>query len=530
MFDVIIKGGEVIDGTGKGGYRADIGIAGERIGEIGSLKNSSANKTIDAQGLTVCPGFVDLHSHADAVLLEKPTDLPKVMQGVTTEVVGNCGFSLAPINRSRQNMLKQFLEPLLGEINSLCSWTSMDDYLHQLEKRGIGVNVASYVGHQTLRIAVMGFDDQKPTEEEMEKMQHLLAQSLQQGAVGLSTGLIYSPGSYADTRELVRLCEVVTGVGGIYATHIRNESNEILESVKEALDIGRKTGVSVHISHFKICGRENWNRIGTVLNLILQAKKEGLDVTCDMYPYLAGSTTLATLLPPWVHEGGIEALTERLGRHEVRERIKKDFARGIKGWDNIMQGVGWENIFINWVYSRQNKKMEGRNLRGIAASCKKDPAQTLFDLLISEKGRATMVVFCNCEENMRNMMQQPMTMIGTDGIHLGQKPHPRLYGTFPRVLGKYVREEKLLSLEEAIHKMTYLPNQRLGFADRGAIRKGFFADIVVFDPDTIRDCATYKDPKQYSQGIEYVLVSGKVVVEKGEHTGSLPGRVLFRYS
>jgi len=530
MFDVIIKGGNIIDGTGKPSFWADVGIVGDRIRQIGNLNGSPAKKTIDAEGLVVCPGFVDIHSHADVVLLREPLNKPKVMQGVTTEVIGNCGFSLAPVNKERKKMLREYVVPILGETGSPWNWSSMSEYLHQLTENNVGVNVASYVGHQALRIAVMGFDNRGPTEEEVERMKNLLTQSLQEGAIGFSTGLIYSPGSYADTDELIQLCEVVVKEGGIYTTHIRNESDEIVESVKEALDIGKRTGVPIHISHLKICGKKNWNKIDTVLNLILQAKREGLDVTCDIYPYLAGSTMLTALLPPWALEGGVEVLTKRLGRNEVRQKIKKDFTCGIKGWDNIVRSAGWENIFISWVHSEQNKDLEGKNLCEVAEFRGKEPAKALFDLLIEEKGRATMVVFQQSEENMRRIMQQPITMFGTDGIYLGEKPHPRLYGTFPRILGKYVREERLLSLEEAIYKMTYLPSQRLGFADRGAVKEKYFADIVILNPDKIKDRATYKNPEQYPEGIEYVLISGKVVVEKGKHTGSLPGKVLLKKS
>ncbi|MBE0478694.1 D-aminoacylase [Candidatus Aerophobetes bacterium] len=528
MFDLIIKDGYVVDGTGKAAWRADVGVLDERISKIGSLNEFSAKKVIDVRGSIVCPGFVDFHSHADAELLKEPSNKPKLMQGVTTEVIGNCGFSLAPVSEDRKHMLRKYVESLLGKTESFWNLTTMGGYLNQLGKNGTGVNVASYVGHQALRIAVMGFDNRRPAKKEMAKMKDLLLQSLRQGAIGLSTGLIYPPGSYAQTEELVELCRVVAKEGGIYTTHIRSESDEMIESIREALDVGRQAGVPVHISHLKICGKKNWSKIDAVLNLILKARENGLDVTCDAYPYLAGSTMLMALLPPWVLEGGLEAMLGKLKKYEIREKIKKDFARPVKGWDNIVKNAGWENIFISWVYTEQNKDMEGKSLQEITTLSGKDTAELLFDLLIEEKGRVTMVVFQQCEENMRRIMKQPMVMFGSDGIYSGGKPHPRLYGTFPRILRKYVREEKLLSLEEAICKMTYLPNQKLGFTNRGLIKENFFADIVVFNLDEIRDFATYKDPERYPEGIEYVLVSGETAVEKGTYTGSLPGKVLFK--
>jgi len=530
MYDILIKNGFIIDGTGRAGYAADIGIVNGLIKEVGSLRNVSSREVIDAKGLTVSPGFIDFHSHADVELMRQSPERPKIMQGITTEVIGNCGMAVAPLSKHNLYPQKEYVTSLLGSSEIEWSWSNLKQYFTQLERRNIPVNVASYAAHGAIRVAVMGFDARKPTQEELDKMKMLAVQAMKEGAVGLSTGLIYPPGCYADIHELVELCKVVAEYDGFYASHVRNESDKLIESLKEAIEIGKRANISVHISHFKISGRSNWSKIGQALDLIHQAKREGIDITCDQYPYTAGSTTLTALLPQWVLAGGLEASLRRLSNARTRRRIRRELHQDIPRWNNLAKTTGWDNIVISLVNTEKNKILEGKSIAKIAELREKDPADVLFDLLTEEKGSVIMVVFQGSEENVRRILQEPTTMIGTDGIPRKGKPHPRLYGTFPRILGKYVREENILSLEEAIHRMTFLPAKRLQFDNIGQIKKGNYADITIFDRDSITDKSTYDQPCQYPEGIEYVLVSGEISVKTGEYTGALPGRILRKPS
>jgi len=530
MYDVLIKNGFIIDGTGRAGYAADIGIVNGLIKEVGSLRNVSSREVIDAKGLTVSPGFIDFHSHADVELMRQSSERPKIMQGITTEVIGNCGMAVAPLSKHNLYPQKEYVTSLLGSSEIEWSWSNLKQYFTQLERRNIPANVASYAAHGAIRVAVMGFDARKPTQEELDKIKMLAVQAMKEAAVGLSTGLIYPPGCYADIHELVELCKVVAEYDGFYASHVRNESDKLIESLKEAIEIGKRANISVHISHFKISGRSNWSKIGQALDLIHQAKREGIDITCDQYPYTAGSTTLTALLPQWVLAGGLEASLRRLSNARTRRRIRRELHQDIPQWDNLAKTTGWDSIVISLVNTEKNKIFEGKSIAKIAELREKDPADVLFDLLTEEKGSVIMVVFQGSEENVRRILQEPTTMIGTDGIPRKGKPHPRLYGTFPRILGKYVREEKILSLEEAIHKMTFLPAKRLGLRNVGQIREGNYADLAIFDPAGIMDKSTYENPCEYPKGIEYVLVSGVIVVEGGEPADALPGRVLRNQS
>jgi len=526
--DILIRNGLVVDGTGNPWFRADVGIDGGRIAKVGRLGSAGAETVLDAGGLLVAPGFIDMHSHSDLALTVNPRAESKIRQGVTTEVIGNCGFSAAPAGRDYAEYLRKYVGPLLGVVDIDLEWETFGEYLNRLEGR-TAVNVAPLVGHGAVRINTMGFEDRPPTADEMAEMKAFVARAMDEGAQGLSSGLIYPPGCYADTQELIELCRVVAGHGGIYASHIRGEGATLLKALGEAIEIGERAGLPVEVSHHKATGRENWGRVERTLEMMAEARSRGVDITCDQYPYVAGSTGLGSLLPAWAHEGGRERLLERIRDPKTREDIKRAMRGGSFGVDS----PGWDSILISTC--PRNRDLEGKNLAEIAGARRADPYETVFDILLEGEGAASMIVFSMCEEDVRRVMRSPLTMVGTDGtaaapygpLGLG-KPHPRWYGTFPRILGRYVREEGVLSLEEAVRKMTSLPAQKLGLHDRGLIREGMHADITVFDPTEVSDRATFAQPHQYPQGIEYVFVNGRVVVERGEHTGALPGRVLRR--
>ena len=527
MSDIIIKNGYIVDGSGNPWFKKDIGIKNRVIEKIGNLNFVKAKTIINAKGLIVSPGFIDVHSHSDLWLLVKNNlAKSKVMQGATTEIVGNCGYSVAPVEEENKDLLKESIAPLMGIGDVKINWETLREYLLLLKNQGVGINVGSLVGQETIRIAVMGFDNRKPNAKELEKMKMLTAQAMRDGAFGMSTGLIYPPGSYADTDELIEICRVISQYGGIYASHIRGEGKTLIKAVKEAIKIGEKANLPVEISHHKANNKDSWGKVKETLQIIDEARKRGIDVTCDQYPYTEGSGLLTQVLPPWVQEGGIDKLIARLKDQSIRTKIKKEFKEDIPEWDNYVKVIGWDKIMITSVISMKNKHYEGKTVGAIAQQQKKDPLYFVFDLLIEEKCKVTMINFIMCEEDVRTVMKYPGTMIVTDGLHVQTgKAHPRLYGTFPRILGKYVREEKVLRLEDAVRKMTSLPAQKFGLNYRGLIKEGMLADITIFDPDKVIDKATYTK-LQYPEGIKYVIINGKLVVKDGAHTGVLAGEVL----
>ncbi len=532
MFDVIIRNGHVVDGAGNPWYKADVGISEERIAQIGRLDGEKATRIIDARRLIVSPGFVDMHSHSDLHLLINPKAESKIRQGITTEVIGNCGGSAAPLNDLLKNEMKK-TAPLIEEAKLELDWATMREYLNRLDKQGVALNVAPLVGHENIRVLVIGLDDRAPTEAELKKMKKALSQAMREGAFGMSTGLIYPPGCYAKTDELIELSKVVAKYGGIYTSHIRGEGDKLAKSVKEAIKIGEKAGLPVEISHHKAGGKENWGKVKQTLRMMEKARAEGVDVTCDVYPYTAGSFGLSATLPPWAYDGGLPKLLERLKDTEVRKRLRKEMRTGTSNWSSPLKASGWRSTLI--ARSRLHKEYEGKTIEEIAKAKKVDPFEFVFDLLIEENASVSVVRFAMCEEDVRTVLKHPDSMIGTDasaiapyGVLGKGKPHPRAYGTFPKVLGKYVREEKLLRLEEVVRKMTSLPAQKLGLKDRGLIAEGMKADITVFNLERAVDKSTYNDPHQYPEGIEYVLVNGKVVIEKREHAGILAGKALRR--
>jgi N-acyl-D-amino-acid deacylase len=539
-FDVIIKNGNIIDGTGNPSYRGDLGIADGRIEKIGYLKNERAAEIIDATDLTVCPGFIDMHSHSDAAIYFDSSLSSTIRQGITTSLLGNCGDNLAPLApATRQDYLKLygvFAPP--GLSFEAAPWNTFGEYLDYTEQHGSAANAAHLVGLGAVRVAGgPGFEDRPPTDDEVMRMQSFVTEAMQAGAFGLSTGLIYAPQAYARTAEIISLAKVAGRFGGLYCSHIRGEGATVVDAVKEVIEITGQSGCrGGHIGHHKVAGRDYWGKSRETLQLIEDANARGLSITCDQYPYSRGMTSLITLLPPWVHAGGLQALVSRLKDPADRVRIVEDVTRGIPGWENWIKDAGFESIYIASVKTGKWRTVEGKSISDIARlKGGGDEWETLFELLIDESGEAAMTVELMGEEDIRRIMTARYTMIGTDawGVNpagvLGHgKPHPRYYGTYPRILGKYVREEGLLTLEDAVRRMTSFPAQRLGLADRGLLRAGMWADIVVFDAGSVIDKATYQEPHQFPEGIIHVLVNGRLVVKDQQQTGALPGKVLRR--
>ncbi len=523
MHDILITNGRIIDGTANPWFYADIAVDDGKIVDIGFLKGRKAKRIIDAAGLFVCPGFIDIHSHSDLEPMVNYRCESKLRQGVTTEVVGNCGDSAAPIFDQAFEDQKRAAQDYGLQV----CWHTVSEYLSNLEASRPSINYATLVGHGTLRKSVLGYENRKPTAEELERMKQLLWQAMEDGAFGLSTGLIYPPGSFADTDEIIELCKVVSQFGGYYATHMRSEGDKLEQSVAESIDVGRIARIAVQISHHKAVGRSNFGKVEQTLKMIEEARKIGIDVSCDVYPYTATATSLAAILPGWVHEGGKEKLLERLKNEKIRQKIAQEI-------DPVQQKMsGYENLYISYVSTEKNRWCEGKSVHYIADQLGKSPIYAIFDLIVEEKAQVGMIRFCIDEEDIKRVIASEYSIIGSDGSALAPygilskgHPHPRNYGTFPRILSRYVKELKVVSLEQAIRKMTSFPAQRLGLLDRGMIKRGMSADIVIFDLEKVKDMATYDCPKNYPEGIVYVIVNGSVTIENGEHTGSRTGQVL----
>lgn len=523
---LLLKNGFIVDGTGEKGFVGSIAIEDDKIAAVGEVVEEGFDKVIDVCGKVISPGFIDTHSHSDLEIFLDPYIGPKVHQGVTTELLGQDGISLAPLPEEYISPWRKNLAGLEGDSDQI-DWTykTVDGYLSMMAKTGVGLNEAYLVPHGNVRMEAIGLDNSVATDEELRKMCAILRRDLQAGAYGLSTGLIYMPCAYSDTRELVELCKVVAEYDGVFVIHQRSEADTILDSMKEVIEIGRQSGVKVHFSHFKVCGRKNWEMIDQVVELLEQAKAEGIRVSFDQYPYVAGSTMLGVILPPWVHDGGTDKLIKRLEDPELRKRMIHDIEAGIPGWDNFIDFAGLDQIYVTSVKTTANEDLIGKNLIEIGMLRGKDPYEATFDLLHDEENAVGMVDFYGKEEHVIAFMKRPEQNVCTDGL-LGGKPHPRVYGAFPRVLGKYVREEKALSLEEAVRKMTGKPAEVFGFSHRGVLTVGNFADVVVFDPETVIDKGTFVNPIQHAAGIEYVLVNGQMVIDKGEQVKVKAGHVL----
>jgi N-acyl-D-amino-acid deacylase len=531
MFDILIKNGLVIDGSGTAGIRADVAIEAGRVADIGRLSAAEAATVIDATGLVVAPGFIDMHSHADFSLPVCPTADSLVHQGITTAVVGQCGYSPVPLLEETRAHLIRHMDASMGRSGERLpweKWASFKTYLEDLSRIGTSLNIVPLVGQGTVRAGVVGFGPGPATPEQRAKMTAVVAQAMDDGAFGLSTGLIYPPGSFTQTDEIAAVAKPVGDRGGIYFSHIRGEADTLLAAIIEAIRIGKESGAAVQISHFKVAGRKNWDTVERALALIDKARAEGLNVTADLYPYLAGSTGLSALLPQWAHEGGKEAVANRLADPAVREKMTLSMKS-----EGFAKDMEWNQVLIGFAPGKPD--YEGHYVAELAKAQGKSPYDWLYDALLETGLRATMITFMMSEQNRLRELRHPAMMIGTDGMGYALSgsmseglPHPRNYGTFPRILGHYVREEKVLSLEEAVWKMTGFPAQKLGLRDRGLVIKGQWADLTIFDPNRVADKATYVSPHHYPEGIPHVLVRGVFVVRDGVHTGARPAGVLPR--
>ncbi|MGQ9585378.1 MAG: N-acyl-D-amino-acid deacylase family protein [Anaerolineae bacterium] len=514
MFDLLVTNGRIVDGGGNPWFRGDVGVTGERIAAIGLLAEAEAKITLDAGGAIVCPGFIDVHAHSDLPLLSEPRHEPKVRQGVTTEVMGNCGWGFAPASPETLAQLLAF-RGMNRPITQ--TWTSVAEFLSLFDHQ-VAINVAYLLPHSTLRIEAMGWEDRNPSRQELERMKELVAQGMADGAVGISTGLDYPPSSFASTDELIEICRTVSRLGGIYVSHTRDISHPE-QALGEAMRIGEKAGIPVHISHLKAVGPENRGRAADrILPIVDRAREKGLDVTFDSYPYEAGSGSLKRVLPDWIQEGGPDGLAHRLRDSGLRARAKKE--------KREIYGLDWDKIYLVALPSEKNKDLVGKNLIEAAAMRQVDPVDLAWDLLVEENLECTTIFFLEAEEDIQTIMRHPAQMVCSDSLLEGQNTHPRTFGTFPRILGRYVRELGVLRLEEAVRKMTSFPAQRFGLKGRGLLKEGFVADLVVFDEGRVRDTAGYWDSRRYPEGIAYVVVNGRVVVDQGRHTGALPGRAL----
>jgi N-acyl-D-amino-acid deacylase len=523
-FDILIKSGTVVDGLSDKTFTADVGIVGDRIQAIGDLAAARARTVIDATGKAVSPGFVDIHAHTDAIeLLVNPKGESKIRQGVTLEVSGNCGGSSFPFKKEVTETERRYNKQYQVERD----WTDLAGYLARVQKTGLAFNYVTLVGQGTIREYAMNEERRKPTAAELELMQKLVAEAMEQGAFGISSGLEYTPSGFASTDEVIELCRVAARYGGIYATHVRSEDTFVIEAVAEAIHIAETAGLPLQVSHFKSCGTINWWKMPTLFGLVEAAAKRGVAVTADRYPYTAYNTGLSVNYPQAALAGGNEAFVKLL-KDPVERRNLRD--------ETMMKldGTPWENILITDLRGEENKRFIGKTMRQAADELGQDPYEFMCDLLVKEKGEVGYIGFGMSEEQTEEILKHPQVLLCSDGgalapygpLHQG-KPHPRNYGTFPRFLGVYVRERKALSLPQAVKKMAAMPAAKLGIKDRGTLKQGNFADIVVFDPATIADKATYTEPEQYPVGIDYVIVNGQVVIDHDKHTGALPGKALY---
>ena len=523
----LITNGIIIDGTGAPGVPGALAVEGGVIAGIGNIEASGFDEVIDAQGAVISPGFIDTHSHSDLEVFKQPHLTPKVMQGVTTEFLGQDGIALAPLPLEYISPWRKNLAGLDGDKEDFdWAFKNTENYLSMLEKNKSGTNLCYLIPHGNVRMEARGLESGLATDSELKAMCGILQRELDAGGFGFSTGLIYMPCAYSDTREVTELCKVAAKNNVPFVIHQRSEADTIIESMEEVISVGRDSGVWVHFSHFKLCGKNNAHLFDRVTGLLDKAKAEGIRVSFDQYPYVAGSTMLGVILPPWVHDGGTDKLLQRLASPEDRKKMTHDIWNGIHGWDNFVAFAGLDGIFVTDVKTEANKDILGKNLVELGEIRGKEPLEATFDLLYQESNAVGMVDFYGLEEHVKALIARPEMNVCTDGL-LGGKPHPRVYGAFPRVLGKYVREEKVLPLHEAIRKMTGKPAEVFGLKERGLLKKGYAADITVFDPETIRDKGTYQDPRQYPSGIKHVLVNGSFVVKAGQPLmDSLPGQVL----
>ena len=529
QYDLLIVDGHIVDGSGSPWFKGSVAVKDGKIADVGRLVNVTARHVIDAQRLVVAPGFIDLHSHSDFTLLVDGNAQSKIRQGVTTEILGedsSAGPVLGPVAPEFDKGLVRY--------GLTRDWTTLGEYFARVERQGISLNIASYVGSGQVRAAVLGNVDRAPTPAELARMEELVDQAMRDGAIGLSSGLIYPPNLFAETSELTALARVAARYGGIYTSHIRGEGSHWKKSVDEAIEISQMAGLPAHILHFKIDGHANWGQMAEQVKEVQAARDRGVDITADQYPYIAAMTGLEMCIPPKFLEGTSEDVVKRLKDPRVRQQIRQAIATGLPGWeDNEVKSVGgWHGVLVASLQKPENKKYEGKRMDEVAKMMGRDPVDALLDLLVSEGGSAEAIYFSMSEADVELAMKQPWVGIGSDGSAVAPemafmgKPHPRFYGTFPRVLGVYVREKHVLTLPDTVRKMTSLSAAITGLSDRGLLRPGMAADITLFDPMTVRDQATFENPLQYPRDIPFVIVNGVLVIEQGQHTGAKPGRVL----
>ena len=529
-FDVVIKNGTVYDGSGGDGRLADVALRGDRIAGVGDFKDARARIVIDARGLAVAPGFINMLSWSTESLIADGRSQSEIRQGVTTEIMGE-GESMGPVNdRVRGKMLRD-----QKDIRYEITWTTLADYLRFLEARGISCNVASFIGATTIRENVIGFDDKAPTPQQLDEMRALVRREMEAGALGIGTSLIYPPAFYAKTPELIELCKVAAQYQGKYISHMRSEGNQLLEALDELIRISREAKIPAEVYHIKAAGKSNWPKLDKLLARIEAAQKEGLKITADMYTYTAAGTGLDACLPPWTEDGGYPALFKRLRDPATREKIAAEVRKPSDAWENLYLAAGSpDKILLVGFKSEKLKPLTGKSLAEVAKMRGKDPIETIMDLIEEDESRIDSIYFLMSEDNVRKEMAKPWISFGSDeasqapeGVFLKSNPHPRAYGNFARVLGKYVREEKVISLGEAIRRLSALPATNLELDHRGFLKEGMFADVVVFDPATIADRATFAQPHQYAVGMKQVFVNGVQVIKDGQHTGATPGRALW---
>ena len=529
MFDVIIRGGTVYDGTGAAGRRADVGIRGDRIAAVGDLASAPATKVVDATGLAVAPGFINMLSWATESLLVDGRSQSDIRQGVTLEIFGE-GSSMGPMTEA---MKKRAYEEM-GDIKFDITWTSLAEYLRELERRGISTNVASYIGATTIREHVIGLEDRKPTPQQLDEMRSLVRKEMEAGALGIGSSLIYAPAFYASTEELIELCKVAAEYRGKYISHMRSEGNRLLEGVDELIRISREAKIPAEIYHLKAAGQANWPKMDQVIAKIEAARKEGLKITADMYTYTAGATGLDAAMPPWVLDGGYEEAYKRLADPQMRPKIADAIRTGGTDWENLYVAAGSpDRVILVGFKNEKLKPLTGKTLAEVAKLRGEDPVETIMNLVLEDRSRVGTVYFLMSEDNLRKQIALPWVSFGSDAGSIAPElpfikssTHPRAYGNFSRLLGRYVRDEKVIPLEEAIRKLTGLPATNLELDRRGFLREGMFADVTVFDPQAIVDRATFEKPHQFATGVRHVFVNGGHVLENGEHTGAKPGRVV----
>jgi N-acyl-D-amino-acid deacylase len=525
-FDIIIKGGMVYDGSGGPPRRADVGIKGDRIVAVGNLSRASSPTIIDATGHAVAPGFINMLSHSESSLIVDPRSLSELKQGVTTQIFGE--FSMGPLN----DQMKQRMSQTRGDS---IEWTTLAEYLSYLEKRGIPQNVASFIGAGTIREHVIGLEDKPPTPAQLDQMRELVRREMEAGALGITTALIYPPAFFAKTEELIELCKVAAKYKGKYTTHMRSEGNQLIEAVEETIRISREAGLPAEIYHLKASGAANWSRMDQVFRMIRKARRQGLKITADMYTYTAGGTGLDASMPPWVWDGGREAGYKRLQDPDTRRKIADAVRTNSNDWENLYALAGTpDRLLLASFRSEKLKPLVGKTLGEVAKMRGKDPVETIMDLVLEDRSRVGTIYFLMSEDNLKKQIRQPWVSFGSDaasiapeGDTLRSSAHPRAYGNFARLLGKYVREEKVITLTEAVRRLSSLPATNLGLNHRGFLKPGMFADVVVFDPQTIADRSTFENPHQLSVGVKDVFVNGRQVLKDGEHTGAKPGKALW---